>query len=365
MSGNYYLGIDTSNYKTSVAVVDDEGNVISDCRKFLEVKKGERGIRQSEALFQHVNNLPGVIKEAVAALTADNHVNRTEALNTESETGSFELKKVKRDFNIKAVAVSSRPRPLKGSYMPAFLAGVSVGKSVATAMGIPVYEFSHQEGHVAAVKRGLRLENPERFIAFHFSGGTTEAVMVTNPASREGEDVNRNVTTYEIVGGSRDISYGQLLDRIGVAVGFRFPCGEEMDKIACAEATRGIKIPKIKCKDGYINLSGQEAHCLRRLKENGDLRPENVNGLIFALFEEITSSMSEITEYLAKKYDVRDFIYAGGVSSSSFVRKKLKCDGNCNIHFGEPELATDNAVGTALLGRERYGAETDRCVTTK
>ena len=132
MSGNYYLGIDTSNYKTSVAVVDDEGNVISDCRKFLEVKKGERGIRQSEALFQHVNNLPDIIKEAVAALTADNRVNRTEALNTESETGSFELKKVKRDFNIKAVAVSSRPRPLKGSYMPAFLAEVNVEKSVAT-----------------------------------------------------------------------------------------------------------------------------------------------------------------------------------------------------------------------------------------
>ena len=95
-------------------------------------------------------------------------VDRTGVLNTESETGSFELKKVKRDFNIKAVAVSSRPRPLKGSYMPAFLVGVSVGKSVATAMGIPVYEFSHQEGHVAAVKRGLVLKIPKDSSRFTF-----------------------------------------------------------------------------------------------------------------------------------------------------------------------------------------------------
>ena len=148
----YFLGIDTSNYKTSIAVVDGFGKIIADERKFLTVKKGERGIRQSEALFQHINNLPVLL---------------------ESLTNYLEIKN-----RIKAVAVSKKPRPLENSYMPVFNAGYSIGKSLSYILGIPLYEFSHQEGHIEAIKFNNFVPQSLKFIAFDFSGGTTEAILV-------------------------------------------------------------------------------------------------------------------------------------------------------------------------------------------
>lgn len=316
---DFFLGIDTSNYKTSVAVVDGLGRTILDERKLIDVAKGERGIRQSEAVFQHTNNFPLLIK----------------SINNFPEIKG----------NIKAVSVSSKPRPVQGSYMPVFNCGYSLGSSLSSVLGIPFYEFSHQEGHIEAVKFGSKLENSRRFIAFHFSGGTTEAVLAVRTS---GSDKN-----YQIVGGSRDISYGQLLDRVGVAMGISFPCGREMDKTAsCFDVNSDfIKIPRINVKDGYINISGQETFCLRAV-ENSDS-----DSLIHSLFKEITYSIKEMTIQLAKKYEVNDFIYAGGVASSRFIRENLKLD--YNICFGSPELSADNAVGIALLGRSRYGIETD------
>lgn len=59
----YILGIDTSNYKTSIAVIDHKKHIICDLRRFLTVKQGERGLRQSDALFQHIQNLPELMEE--------------------------------------------------------------------------------------------------------------------------------------------------------------------------------------------------------------------------------------------------------------------------------------------------------------
>ena len=188
MSRLLSLGIDTSNYKTSVAVVDAEGNILYNHQKLLEVKSGERGLRQSEALFQHVQRLPGVIEEAL----------QSEGIRT----------------RIGSVSVSSRPRPVDGSYMPVFTAGMGYARAVAAALDVPLQEFSHQEGHIEAVKHYSEMAELDKLICFHFSGGTTEAVLV-----------DKHDGIFEIVGGSRDLAYGQVLDRLGVALGHAFPCG--------------------------------------------------------------------------------------------------------------------------------------------
>lgn len=314
----YFLGIDTSNYKTSIAVVDKLGNAILDERKFLDVKKGERGIRQSEALFQHINNLPTLF---------DKLADYPELKN-----------------NIKAVSVSKTPRPLPGSYMPVFNAGYSIAKSLSSVLRIPLYEFSHQEGHIKAVKFHSSIGEIKRFIAFHFSGGTTEAILID-----ESQCCN---TKYEIIGGSKDISYGQLLDRIGVSLGMRFPCGEAMDELICNSDTEFTiqKVPKIKVKNGYINLSGIETASQKLVNVSDKYN------LVKSIFTRITESIEEMTKQLANIYGVRDFIYSGGVASSKFIKDNLKSE--YNIYFGEPNLSTDNAVGIALLGRMKYGTET-------
>lgn len=316
------LGIDTSNYKTSVALVTSEGKIICNLQRFLEVKKGERGLRQSVALFQHVNRLPEMLEEAFRLLPADAAVD--------------------------GVAVSSKPRPVEGSYMPVFLAGVSAARTIAAARGIPLLAFSHQEGHVAAVQFGSPLAKADRFLSFHFSGGTSECLLVSG----------RQLT---IAGGSRDLAFGQVLDRVGVAMGFDFPCGQEIDQMALDEIShaaglpdrtgkvRNNLIPKIKCEDGYINLSGIETKCQRMIGSEGRTISD---GLLSAmLMDRICQAMADQTRQLAEKYCVADALFAGGVSASRYIRKYLpeRLSG-IRCCFGEPALSCDNAVGTALLG---------------
>ena len=309
--GDLSLGIDTSNYKTSVAVKDRRGNILFDKRIFLTVKKGERGLRQSEALFQHTNRLPDILSEALENENIRNNICR--------------------------VCVSSRPRPVDGSYMPVFLAGISAAKCISSALNVPLYRFSHQEGHMEAVRFYSPLSDGEPAIYFHFSGGTTEALL-------QGE-------TIKVVGGSKDLSYGQVLDRVGVCMGLEFPCGEALDKMAAPaiETGTGHILSKIKVRDGYVNLSGIETQAGRALRDNDPLP------VVSDLFQRLSLSILEMMQQLSEKYDVKNFIYMGGVSASSYLRDFLSMNINpdLNIIFGSPELSCDNAVGISLLGGKK------------
>lgn len=308
------LGIDTSNYKTSVAIVSCSGQIICNLQQYLKVKKGERGLRQSDALFQHVINLPSLVEEAYNALPPG--------------------------YSVEAVSVSTKPRPVEGSYMPVFNGGIAVARSIAAAGNLPLIETSHQEGHIEAIKYYSKMRDLSKLISFHFSGGTTEALLVDETS----EDCK-----IEIIGGTKDIAFGQVLDRAGVALGMEFPCGEEMDNMPEIEIpASGNLLPKIKTvEDGYINLSGIETK-IQRLIEGGKVDKEH---LVAMIFERIAEAIAEMCKKLSKKYMINDFLFAGGVSSSKRIRRKLeyKLKG-LNIEFGEAKLSTDNAVGVALLG---------------
>ena len=307
MSRRLSIGIDTSNYKTSVAAVDERGNILCNLQRYLQVRKGERGLRQSVALFQHVNNLPELIESCMSSLG---------------------------DGRIDCVCASSRPRPVAGSYMPVFNAGVSAARMLAAALKVPYRQFSHQEGHIEAVRFFSPLKEEDRFLSFHFSGGTTEALLV------DGEAIS-------LAGGTKDISFGQLLDRVGVTLGMAFPCGEEMDEIVLRGGTEEIDniLPRIKCSDGFINLSGIETKCQRLAAETERAQ------LIRMLFFRIAEAVCTMTEQMTEKFGVRSVLFAGGVSSSRFLRCYVEDRLNkLEYYFGEPALSTDNAVGVALLG---------------
>lgn len=309
MSTSCCLGIDTSNYKTSVAIVDSEGKIICNLQKYLNVKKGERGLRQSDALFQHVMNLPKLIEEAFS--------------------------KLPNDCKIECVSVSSRPRPVEGSYMPVFNAGITVGSAIASSHRISLYTFSHQEGHIKAVKHYSKMKDTTRFISFHFSGGTTEALLVDNGKIK-------------IIGGSKDLAYGQVIDRTGVYLGLDFPCGMELDRWPHLDVPKkDNQLPIIKSNDGFVNLSGIETK-VKRLIES-DAIDEKL--LVSMLFDRISKSIKDICNDINKKYQIKDFIFAGGVSSSEKIRSYLRENlTGYNLVFGDPSLSSDNAVGIALLG---------------
>ena len=198
-----FLGIDTSNYTTSVALCDIDGNVILNLKKLLAVKMGERGLRQSDALFSHTKNLPLIMSELKDFL----------------DSGY-------RDAKVLAVGCSATPRDAEGSYMPCFLSGVAAAETASAVLGCDKYLFSHQNGHVMAAlySSGMTelLEKEGSFAAFQVSGGTTELLLVTP---------GRDSFKIEQIGGTQDMNAGQAIDRTGVLMGLSFPCGKEMETL--------------------------------------------------------------------------------------------------------------------------------------
>ena len=306
------LGIDTSNYTTSVALVDEEG--FRQSRKILTVDKGECGLRQSNALFLHTVNLP----EMMRALTPMGKID--------------------------AVAYSAYPRDVEGSYMPCFLAGQASAESVAAALGVPLYRFSHQAGHMmAAVKTCGDISVGEKpFLAFHASGGTTELLY-----AEPNEDIGFSA---EIIGRTLDISAGQLVDRVGVMLGLTFPCGNELEKLA--KESKAKKIPSRICiKDGNCNISGAENTAAKMLKEGNP--PEDVAR--FAI-EFVGKTIVQMSLAAREKYPDLPIIYAGGVMRNGIIKKMLAKE-LTNVLFADTALSSDNAVGTAYLGWERHKRE--------
>lgn len=320
-----YLGIDTSNYKTSVAVVDNNGVIAYNRSEFLNVKSGERGLRQSDAFFQHSNALPDFIYEAFDTVDAG---------------------------DIAAVGVSSTPRRVENSYMPCFLAGVNAAREISAALSLKLYSFSHQEGHAAAV---IEKENEDRCIFCHFSGGTSEILLCNK------DDAGYSM---EIIGGTRDISIGQLLDRTGVAMGFRFPAGKYLDRIACEYKSDKCVLPAIKYKEGYFNLSGIETKLVKLIDSYDE---DAIRPVISELFDKISELIFKNLKDLSATYKVDTIWLAGGVASSKSLRSRITKlikeykNNNSNylpdFKFGEPELCGDNAVGTALLCRRIFENE--------
>lgn len=294
------LGLDTSNYTTSVALFDGETGV--NLGRLLEVRPGELGLRQSDALFQHVKHLPQLLEQL--------------------EIG-----------DIRAVGASTRPRAVEGSYMPCFLAGESQGRGIAAALGVPFYAHSHQQGHLAAATwsagRMDLLNAP--FLAWHLSGGTTELLLVRP----EGTSV-----TAEIIGGTSDLSAGQLIDRTGVLLGLPFPAGKALDGLYTQADT--CYEPRVKLKDLTFSLSGMENQ-VKALAEEGE-KPANIAR--FAI-DAVSNVVWRATQEAQQRYLGLPVLCSGGVASNSQLRAGLTK--LCGAIFAEPRYSTDNAMGTAVL----------------
>ncbi len=303
-----YLGIDTSCYTTSLGVMTENSH-----RHYkipLTVKEGACGLRQSDAVFEHIKNLPVLFEEM---------------------SGEFNLC----DYDEKIISVSTRPRTQEGSYMPVFLAGHSFARAVASSCGGRLNEVSHQDGHIMAAvySCGAYSILAKPFLAFHISGGTTELVL---------GEMEGNGFKLKIVGGTKDLPAGQFIDRIGVLMGLEFPCGKYLDTFAI-EYVGDEKI-KTSVSGGYINFSGEETR-YRRAFEQG----EDKEKIAYCTMKTIRESLISVIKWAKKEYGVENVIMAGGVSSSGFIRQGFS--DIPNIHFATAELSTDNAMGVCELGK--------------
>lgn len=306
------LGFDTSNYATSLAVFDtDAKEVVCDKKKFLPVKEGQRGLRQSEALFHHTEALPALVQE----------------LGQQAPL-----------CEVAAIGVSEKPRPVQGSYMPCFLAGLNAASAAAQVHGVPLVRTTHQQGHVAAAlyASGKWELFSQPSLVFHISGGTTDLLLC------EGTQVKR------MLGTSLDLYAGQAVDRIGVKLGFAFPAGEQLSRLAgqCAEQ------PKVKAvvKGMNCHLSGLENQCEALLNKGS--APSYVAKYCLCAIGETVFRMVAAAQKEGLQYPV---VCAGGVMSSDIVRSyvtaRLK-----DVHFVPGRFASDNAIGVSIIAAKEVGA---------
>ncbi len=300
------LGIDTSNYTTSAAVYDPASDAVVQVKRLLTVRSGERGLRQSDALFQHTRALPELLEQLCGQAPAP----------------------------YQAIGVSVRPRDAEGSYMPCFLAGVSAARAAACAGGIPCFSFSHQCGHIAAALYSAhRLDLVDKeFIAFHVSGGTTEALLVH--ADRE------RILSCRLIGSTLDLNAGQAIDRVGVMMGLDFPCGPALEQLALKSSGAARVRPVIRGCD--CSLSGVENQC-RALLERGEAK-ENVAR--FCL-DSIGAALDRMAAAALAEYGPHELVFSGGVMSNSLIRAGLTA--RYPAFFAQPAFSCDNAAGTAVL----------------
>ena len=294
------IGFDTSNYTTSIACFDGKDGV--NCSRLLPVKQGELGLRQSDAVFHHTKSLPELSGRLFSRVQG----------------------------KIEAVGVSTRPRAVEGSYMPCFMVGYSHAKLLSDAYRVPLHEVSHQQGHVAAslwsAQRLDLMDVPH--LAWHLSGGTTELLLV--------EPEGKNVKCTRI-GGTTDISAGQLIDRTGVMLGLPFPAGKHLDELS--KEAQGREVFKVKCPEMEFSLSGVQNKVQQFHKDNAaETAAYALRCVAFAVYK--------ATENALKAYPGLEVVFSGGVASNSLLRK-LTAD--LNSVYCEPQYSTDNAMGVAVL----------------
>lgn len=309
------LGIDTSNYTTSVAVYNSKDGSVIQRKRLLPVEQGQIGIRQSDAVFHHTAALCALLGELFDGIKE----------------------------KINAIGYSDRPRQVKGSYMPCFTVGSGTAQSIGAVCSVAVYPFSHQQGHIAAAaySAGATELLKKQFIAFHVSGGTTEAVMVSPD--------NNGIFSCDYLCGSLDLKAGQAIDRVGHMMGLDFPAGRALEELAL-QCDDKIKVRPV-MREGGCCLSGLENQCAK-------LIADGVGKAYVARFclESIGAAIKRMTEELVKKYGPLPLLYAGGVMSDSIIKDMLLQDFDC--YFALPDFSCDNAAGVAFLASVMNGGTT-------
>lgn len=306
---SFYIGLDTSAYTTSLALVDQFEELLIDSRLTLPVAQGSLGLRQSEAVFHHVNNLPRLWP------------------------GGFEDL---REGTLRAITAATQPRPVEGSYMPVFKVGEAFGLFLAQTNGLNFLPSTHQEGHVMAGLWSAGMP-AGRYLTLHLSGGTTEIIV--------SEESSPGKLSLILLGGSSDLNAGQFIDRLGKAMGLNFPGGPQLEELAC-NAEINLPLLTTAVCGNTVSFSGPASQA-ERLLQGGCSRSNLARAIEICIADSLIAALQH---ELKKKSSYDGLLVVGGVASNRFIRQRLKSglDDFISIHFALPKYASDNAVGLAV-----------------
>ena len=167
-------------------------------------------------------------------------------------------------------------------------------------------------------------------LAWHLSGGTTELLLV---------EPDGKMVSCKRIGGTTDISAGQLIDRTGQLLGLPFPAGKHLDTLS-HEAVLDDKF-RVKCKGAEFSLSGVQNKVWQFFERTGN--PAETAAYALRC---VCGAVAAATENARIAYPGLTVVFSGGVASNSMLRDHMS---GSDCVFASPQYSTDNALGVAVL----------------
>ncbi len=311
MKDTLIMGIESSCDETSVSIVKNGREVLSNCiNSQIKIHEEYGGVVPEIASRCHIEVINGIMKEALkeANITLD---------------------------NIEAIAVTQGP-----GLVGALLVGVSYAKGLSYVTKKPLVAVNHIEGHIAGnYLTHQDLEPP--FICLIVSGGHTHLVNV------------KSYNEFEILGKTRDDAIGEAFDKVARVIGIGYPGGPKVDKLA-KEGEPNIKLPVTHFDNFDFSFSGIKTAVINLNHKDSSINKAD----LCASFQVAVTSMLETNVRKAiKEYNADKIVIAGGVSRNSFIRKSfddLAKELDIKVYYPEPILCTDNAAMIAAAGYYNY-----------
>jgi len=316
------LAIESSCDDTSVAVIRD-GYVLSNLIANQDVHKSYGGVVPELASRAHQANIVPVTHQAITLAGISND-------------------------DINAVAFTRGPG-LLGS----LLVGTSFAKGYALALDIPLIEVNHLQAHVLA-HFILEKDKQTRIPAFPFlcllvSGGHTRIIVM------------KNHLEMEFIGNTIDDAAGEAFDKCGKVMGFSYPAGPLIDKLAKEGDRNAFKFAKPSVKGLDFSFSGLKTSFLYflrdRLKEDPDFVEKNRADLCASLQHTIVSILLNKLVKASALTGIKEIGIAGGVSANSGLRNAITEEAlrrNWNLFIPEFRYTTDNAAMIGITGYYKY-----------
>lgn len=317
------LGIETSCDETSIAVVRDGKEILSNhISSQIEIHKEYGGVVPEIASRHHIKNIAAILDKSLdeAGVTLD---------------------------DIDYIAVTYAP-----GLIGALLVGLSFAKGLSYAHGIPLIPVHHIKGHIYS----NFVENPVKLpaLALVVSGGHTNLVHL---------DENHKFTD---LGGTLDDAVGESYDKVSRVLGLGYPGGPIIDKLAYKGDKYAIPMPEPKVGGYDFSFSGVKTSVINYVNKmrmkNEEFKPED---LAASFQDRVVDILCKKALKAAKEKEVENIVIAGGVAANSLLRSELTARGKeigLPVYYPSMKLCTDNAAMIAVAGyyKLKFGREENK-----
>ena len=322
MSDIYILGIESSCDDTSAAVLRN-GVILSNVTASQEVHKAYGGVVPELASRAHQQNVVPVVDQAI----------KREGITKEQ---------------LSAVAFTRGP-----GLMGSLLVGVSFAKGFARALGIPLIDVNHLQGHVMAhfIKENEEDTNvpPFPFVCLLVSGGNSQIVKVNA------------YNDMEVLGQTIDDAAGEAIDKCSKVMGLGYPGGPIIDKLARQGNPKAYQFSEPHIPGFDYSFSGLKTSFLYNLRkwvaEDADFVEHHKEDLAASLEFTVVDILMKKLRLAVKETGIKHVAVAGGVSANTGLRNAFHDYAKrygWTIYIPKFSYTTDNAAMIACVGTFKY-----------